>query len=242
MQFAQSAYCLKLLQAIYRANRPVLEQLKIEGEWKFTNLKKGASLADLVLSAKESEYAWPTVSALWTELTLPGRPPVLFALDGLAHINKVSAYRDPSFNAVHSHDLALVRLFVDALSGRSPMPNGGAVIAATSGNNSFEPPSQKLVIRQLKVIQSRRGKRFIPKPNPYERNYDERVYESLIKARVFSIDGINKEEARPLLEYWAASGLVRGLIDDHTVSAKWTLGGHGIIGEMERATLMQIRL
>lgn len=241
MQFAQPSYCLKLIQSIYRANRAVLEKLQLEKDWsKFTNLKKGASLADLCLSTKESEYAWPTVLALWTELTLPGRPPVLFSLDGLAHINKVSEYRDPNFKEVHSHELALVRMFVDALSGKTALPNGGAVIGTTSENNTLHHPSQELVLSQLEAGQS--GERIIPEPNPYERNYDPRVYDALKDSWVLRLEGITKEEARALMEYWGASGMMRSVINSRTVSEKWTVGGHGNVGEMERAALMQMRL
>ncbi|KAH7172486.1 mitochondrial ribosomal death-associated protein 3-domain-containing protein [Fusarium sp. MPI-SDFR-AT-0072] len=240
MQFSQPIYCLKMIQSLYRANRVVLEKLNIEKDWsKFTNLKEGATLADLALSAKEAEYAWPTLLALWTELTLPGRPPVLFALDGLAHINKISDYRDPSFNKVHAHELTLVRLFIDALSGKTPLPNGGAVIAATSENNSHHHPSQELVLSQLEAGQAGRE---IPKPDPYERKYDERVYEALKNSWVLRLEGITKDEARSLMEYWGASGLFRHVLNSRTVSEKWTVGGHGNVGEMERAALMQMRL
>ncbi|KAF4975011.1 hypothetical protein FZEAL_8156 [Fusarium zealandicum] len=240
MQFAQPVYCLKMIQSLYRANRAVLEKLQLQKDWsKFTNLREGATVADLALSAKEAENAWPTLLALWTELTLPGRPPVLFALDGLAHINKVSDYRDPSFNEVHAHDLALVRLFVDALSGKTPLPNGGAIIAVTSANNSHRHPSQELVLSQLEAGQAGRE---VPKPDPYERKYDERVYEALKNSWVLRLEGITKDEARSLMEYWGASGLFRSVLNSRTISEKWTVGGHGIVGEMERAALLQMKL
>ncbi|UNI14554.1 hypothetical protein JDV02_001172 [Purpureocillium takamizusanense] len=240
MQFAQPVYCFKLLQNIYKANKPVLEQFQLQKDWsKLTNLKRGATLADLALSAKESEYAWPTIHALWTELTLPGRPPVLFTLDGLAHINKISDYRDPSFNEVHAHDLVLVRMFVDALSGKTELPNGGAIIAATSENNSQHHPSQELVLSQLEAGQASKE---IPKPNPYERKYDERVYDALKNSFVMRLEGVSKEEARALMEYWGASGLVRDVLNARTVSQKWALGGHGNVGEMERVALMTMRM
>lgn len=240
MQFAQPVYCLKMIQNLYRANRAVLEKLQLQKDWsRFTNLKQGATLADLALSAKEAEYAWPTLLALWTELTLPGRPPILFALDGLAHINKISEYRDPSFNEVHAHELSLVRTFVDALSGKTPLPNGGAIIGVTSQNNSHHHPSQELVLSQLEAGQA--GQR-VPRPNPYERKYDERVYEALKNSWVLRVEGVSKDEARSLMEYWGASGLVRNVLNSRTVSEKWTVGGHGIVGEMERATLLQMRM
>ncbi|RSM15607.1 hypothetical protein CEP52_000636 [Fusarium oligoseptatum] len=205
MQFAQPVYCLKMIQSLYRANRAVLEKLQLEKDWsKFTNLKQGATLADLALSAKEADD-----------------------------------YRDPSFNQVHSHELALVRLFVDALSGKVPLPNGGAVIGVTSANNAHRHPSQELVLSQLEAGQAGRE---VPKPNPYERGYDERVYDALRHSWVLRLEGITKDEARSLMEYWGASGLFRNVLNSRTVSEKWTVGGHGIVGEMERAALMQMKL
>ncbi|KFG86698.1 ribosomal protein DAP3 [Metarhizium anisopliae] len=240
MQFAQPVYTLKLLQNIYKANKAVLEKLTLQKDWsRFTHLKQGATVADLVLSAKESENAWPTLEALWTELTLPGRPPVLLALDGLAHINKMSDYRDSSFNQVHAHELSLVRLFVDALSGKTKLPNGGAIVTATSDNNTHYHPSQELVLSQLEAGQAGRE---IPKPDPYERKYDERVYESLKNSYVLRIGGVSKDEGRALMEYWGASGMLRSVLNTNTVTEKWALGGHGIVGEMERAALMTMRM
>lgn len=240
MQFAQPVYCLKLLQNIYKANKAVLEKTPLKMDWsRLTSLKQGATLADLALSAKESEFAWPTLSALWTELTQPGQPPVLLTLDGLAHINKVSEYRDPSFNIVHAHELVLVRMFVDALSGKTKLPNGGAVIAATSQNNTHYHPSQELVLSQLEAGQAGRE---VPKPNAYERKYDDRVYDALKNSTVLRLEGVSKDEARVLMEYWGASGMLRSVLDTRAVAEKWALGGHGIVGEMEKASLMTMRM
>ncbi|TFB05829.1 37S ribosomal protein S23 [Trichoderma ghanense] len=241
MQFTQPVYCLKLLQNIYKANKAVLEKTPLKQDWTrlSATLKPGSTLADLALSAKESEFAWPTLSALWTELTLPGQPPVLFALDGLAHINKVSAYRDPAFNPVHAHELLLVRTFVDALSGKTKLPNGGAVIAATSENNTHKHPSQELALSQLEAGQA--GKP-VPQPDPYERKYDDRVYDALKNSTVMRLEGVSKDEARVLMEYWGASGMLRSVLDSRVVAEKWALGGHGIVGEMERASLMTMRV
>ncbi|KAK1240961.1 hypothetical protein MKX07_006394 [Trichoderma sp. CBMAI-0711] len=241
MQFTQPVYCLKLLQNIYKANRAVLEKTPLKQDWSrlSATLKPGSTLADLALSAKESEFAWPTLSALWTELTQPGQPPVLLTLDGLAHINKVSAYRDPAFNPVHAHELLLVRTFVDALSGKTKLPNGGAVIAATSQNNTHFHPSQELALSQLEAGQA--GKP-VPKPDPYERKYDDRVYDALKNSTVMRLEGVSKEEARVLMEYWGASGMLRSVLDSRVVAEKWALGGHGIVGEMERASLITMRM
>ncbi|KJZ80585.1 hypothetical protein HIM_00435 [Hirsutella minnesotensis 3608] len=240
MQFAQPVYSLKLLQNIHKANKAVLEKLKVQKDWpQLAGVRKGASLAELVLNSRESEAAWPTLRALWTELTLPGRPPVMLSLDGLSHICRMSQYRDPSYQLVHSHELALIRMFADALSGKTPLPNGGAVVAATSANNAYRNPSQELVLAQLEAGQAGRE---VPRPDPYERGYDERVYESLKNSHVLRVAGLSKDESRALMEYWGASGLLQNLVDTRTVSEKWALAGHGIVGELERAVLTNLRM
>ncbi|KAH8179956.1 mitochondrial ribosomal death-associated protein 3 domain-containing protein [Sarocladium implicatum] len=240
VQVAQPTYSQKLLQAILNTNRPVLEKMKLEKDWpNLAHLKAGASMLDLLQSAKETDAAWPTLKAVWTELTLPGRPPVLLTLDGLSHINKISAYRDPAFNPVHAHDLTIVGMFVDALSGKTKLPNGGAIIAANSGNNFLKHPSQELVLSQLEAGQA--GKE-VPLPDPYEKGYDERVYDALKNCYVQRLEGVTKAEARSLMEYWGNSGMLRHVLDSRTVAEKWALAGHGNIGEMERVALMTMRL
>lgn len=240
MQFSQPVYTLKLLTNIYKANKNVLEGLELQKDWsQSTNQRGPGTVADLLLSAKEAEWAWPTFNALWTELTLPGRPPILFALDGLAHINKISDYKDPAFNSVHAHELTLIRTFVDALSGKTKLPNGGAIIAATAGNNTHFHPSQELVLKQLEAAKAGAE---IPGPEPYEKGHDNRVYDALKNTNVMRVGNLDKEEARVLMEYWGSSGLLRSKVDQRTVWEKWALGGHGIVGEMERVSLFTMRM
>lgn len=240
LQIAQPAHTQKLLQAILTANRPVLEKMKLQKDWSsLAHLKAGESMVDLLQSAKESDNAWPTLKAVWTELTLPGRPPILFTLDGLSQINKMSEYRDPAFKPIHSHDVTIVGLFIDALSGTAPLPNGGAVLAACTGSNFSRPPSHDLVLSQLEAGQA--GKE-IPVPEPYERGYDDRVYDALKNCFVQRLEGLPKEEARSLMEYWGASGMLRQVLDSRTVTEKWALAGHGIVGELERVALMSLRM
>mgnify|MGYP005988620833 FL=1 len=228
------------MQAIYKANKSVLQSLKIEKQSsRVGGLKEGATLADLLSNAKEADASWPALQAFWAELTLPGRPPVLFTLDGLAHINKISAYRDPAFNEVHSHDLLLVRMFTDALSGKTKFPNGAMVLAATSESNTSRHPSQELVISQLEAGQAGLE---IPKPQPYERGYDNRVYDAIKNARILRLEGATQDEVRALMEYWGASGLVRSVLNSQVVAEKWSLAGHGNIGELERASLLTMRM
>jgi small subunit ribosomal protein S29 len=243
MQFAQPSYSLKLLQSIAKANEAVLRTLPVTGDYSgithLAHLGHNPTLADLAGSCRELEFAWPTLSALWKELTTPGRPPILFGLDGLGFIMKDSKYRDPSFNTVHAHQLSTVKLFTDAMSGRTAFPNGAAIIAATGGNDNVMPPSLDLVLAQLEAGAA--GKE-IPQPNPYEKGYDDRVFDVLKDAQLMKVEGVSKEEARAIMEYWAASGTILEKVTEPGVSARWTLGGHGVLGEMEKMTFRNMRL
>ena len=49
--------------------------------------------------------------------------------------------------------------------------------------------------------------------------------------------GLDRMEARGLLEYWAQSGMVRQRVDDRYVGEKWSLAGGGVIGELERCVV-----
>ncbi|KAM0332399.1 hypothetical protein ACHAQA_002679 [Verticillium albo-atrum] len=243
VEFTQPVYCFSLLQTILKANREVLSQFKASKNYshlQLLHLPEDPNLADLISAAKEPDYAWPVLKALWYELTaVPGRPPVLLGLDGLSHIMKISDYRDPAFNLVHSHDLSLVRLFTDALAGKTPFANGGAVIAATSRSNAPRSPSMDLALARSVA---RAAGKPLPAADPYRRDYDARVHEALDKVDVFHVDAVSKTEARAVMEYWAASGMLRSLVNERTVTEKWTLGGQGVIGEIERAALLTSRI
>jgi len=239
----QPNYALRMINAIHKANEPVLRKLKTVHAWDnlLTPVPQGASLADLSGSAREADSAWAIFTALWTELTVAGhgRPPLLFTLDGLAHIMKTSDYRNPAFELIHSHDLYIVRTFVDLLSGATPLPNGGAVLAATSRSNSPRSPSMELA---LAARAAERDGRAPPQREPYLKTYDGRVDEALRGVEVLDVKGLSKTEARALMEYWAASGLLRATVNEHTVSEKWVMGGNGVVGEIERAALLNLRL
>ncbi|TQN74111.1 37S ribosomal protein S23 [Colletotrichum shisoi] len=241
LQFYQPTYCFGLLQQIVKANGPILKQHKISKEYpELLHVPKDGTLLDIATAAKEPEFAWPAFQALWHELTTtPDGPPVFLGLDGLSHTMKISAYRDPSFNLVHSHDLTLVRLFVDALSGKTPLANGGAVIAATSRNNAPRSPSMELALAQSAAAAA---DLHVPTPDPYNKGYDDRVYEAVRGVETLNVSGISREEARAVMEYWAASGLMRARIDEITVAEKWTISGGGVLGELERASLLNSRM
>lgn len=249
-QWMQSNYMLRLMKSIQSANARVLEQIYTTQSYEdFTNpVVEGATLNTLIESAREADQAWPVFAALWHELFEvaadgdgKARPPILFALDGLAAIMRTSAYLTPAMDHIHSHDLALVRMFVDVFSGRAALPNGGGVVAATCRSNAARNPSMELAIaRQL----ARQAGEELPPRDPYGRKYDARVDETMEDRglHVVNVKGISKVEARALMEYWAASGLLRAKVDESTVSEKWMTGGNGIIGEMERSGLLTLRV
>lgn len=242
-QYMQQVYVLKLIQTLRKANEKVLSRLTTA--YAHPELPQHIPVSSPVLAlanaAKEPESAWTVFSALWKELTanIRGRPPILFAVDSLHHIMKVSKYRNAAFDPIHSHDLALIRLFTDYLSGSAHLPNGGAILAATSRNNRPTSPSLELVLQQK--IATQQGK-TPPGKEPYFKGYDARVENALRNVQVMKIAGVDKMGARSLMEYWAASGLLKSAVDEVAVSEKWMLGGNGVLGEMERASLLTMRL
>lgn len=241
--FSQPSYALKLLQSIVKANGIILSNLPLTGDYSrvshLAHLGHEPTIADLAGSCRETEHAWPTLAAVWSEIaTVVGRPPILFTLDGLPFAMRNSAYRDQAYNPIHAHDLTTIRLFIDAISGKTAFPNGAAVLGAGGGNNNLNIPSLDLMISQMDA--GARGAE-IPQPDPYERGYDDRVFDALKNAQLLKVGGVSKAEARSLMEYWAASGMYLEAVTEPSVSTKWTLGGHGVLGEMERVTFRNMR-
>jgi len=240
----QQNYVLKLLQSIKKANEKVLSKIfTVSSHPELPqNIPVNSPLLALINAAKEAEGAWSVFHALWQELTAQNanRPPILFTLDGLAHIMRISDYRSPAFELIHSHDLSFVRTFVEALQGKTNFPNGGAVIAATSRSNAPRAPSMELAISQRIAEQEKNPE--VPKSDPYFKGYDERVESSLKTVEVLKVKGVSRPEARSVMEYWAASGLLRATVDEHQVTEKWVLSGGGVLGEMERAALLTMRI
>ena len=190
--------------------------------------------------------------ALWDELTSMSssehhRPPILITLDGIDHFMRMSFYRDASFKFIHAHDLALVNHFLAYLSGSKVFPNRGAVLAATCVSNKPAASTFANILRQRETNTgtstststtttkaTSRHHHHLTQPSPYART-DSRVSEVMNNIEdVQVLKGLNKSETRGILEYYAASGLFRGLVDDRTVAEKWSLAGGGVIGELER--------
>lgn len=227
----------------------------------------GSTLQQLVSAARENDHAWPVFQALWWELTTTeptetARPPVLLSLDGLAHVMRPSHYRSipaasaasaAALNRIHAHDLVLVRTFVDALGGSAVLPHGGAVLAATSRGNAPANATLDVVLaRRLAHPESLQESLPLPSPSPspsptppaddpFFRGYDERVAAALQTVRVLRLQGVSRDEARSLMEYWAASGVLRDRVDEQAVAGTWSLAGNGLVGEMERTALLSLR-
>jgi small subunit ribosomal protein S29 len=213
------------------------------------------------------EHSHAIFNAAMAELTAPGRPPMLLTLDNFARANELTEYKSAAFKPIHAHDFHLLSWFNRHLSGEAPLPNGGAVLAAMSANNSANVPALEMRLMQIEAHQKQAsgtlkpGKDLtlpfleatgqkpspIPAADPYVR-YDERVLgllggrEVAIKGlpveggvEVKRVSGVNKDEARSLMEYWAKSGMLSARIDEGVVGQKWTLSGGGIVGELERS-------
>lgn len=234
--YSQNTYVANLLGQIGKANASILSKLQLSKEYTDLPIPLPANITlsrVAELGSRDPEIAWPLFQVFWSEITAPGLPPILFALDGLSYIMKQSAYRNSDFELIHAHDLALVKLFVDYLSGAATLPNGGSIIAATTRCSDPSTPTMHLALKQK--VEKREGKE-LSKPDPFT-EHDERSHKSLQKATLLTLNGLSKGEARGLMEYWAASGVMRQKVDEKAVAEKWTLAGNGIVGEIERGAL-----
>jgi small subunit ribosomal protein S29 len=235
--YSQNTYTANWLSQILRSNNAVLQTLEIDPtQHKLPiPLREKITLARLCeLGAREPDISWPIFLALWSEIVAKGRPPVLMTLDGLSHIMRNSLYRSAEFKEIHAHDLVIVKHFVEYLGGKKTLPNGGAVMAATSRSHSPLSKSMELMIIQSQENQI--GVEVTPR-DPFEREYDPRVEEVLDGAPVMRLGGLSKHEARGLMEYWAQSGVLRQRVDERSVTEKWALAGNGIVGEIQRGVL-----
>ncbi|KAJ5092054.1 Ribosomal protein S23/S29 mitochondrial [Penicillium alfredii] len=258
-QYTQPAATSALLARTVEANREVLSNLQVSQQHPaLTALKPSSTLEELAsLGFQDPAIAWPVFQALWTELTAtaaaPGmeknfqpRPPMLVTVDGLAHWMTDSAYRTADFSLVHSHNLIFVKHFLSLLQpGQSPLKNGGLLLYATSTSNNPSVYGLNLGLEQLAARQAGISPSSPEYPQPFAfSGVDPRVMDLFKPAETSSakegplevqtLGGLTRDETRGYMEYFAQSGLVRQVIDDHWVSDKWSLSGGGIIGELEK--------
>lgn len=242
-QYTQDTYTANLLQQILKSNGVFLQANKLTQKPNISlPLSAKATLKELVaLGVANPEASWPVFTALWKELSQPGRPQILLAVDGLSHIMRNSEYLSADVKPIHAHDLTLIRHFVDHLSGQKQLPNGGIVLAATSQSNSPSSPALEFCIEAAEAKQKAPDQ--IPEWNPYK-PVDMRVMEALKDLSsnskdldLLQVKGLSKDEARSIMEYYAESGLLRHTVNDGFVTEKWSLAGMGNIGELERTSV-----
>lgn len=104
-------------------------------------------------------------------------------------------------------------------------------------------PARRAVASPVQPFLTATGQEFdpVPKVDPMVR-YDERVMavfggrEAVVEGGVAvqRLEGLSREEARGLMEYWARSGMMRASVSEGLVAEKWTLSGGGVVGELER--------
>ncbi|RDW94019.1 mitochondrial 37S ribosomal protein mS29 [Aspergillus mulundensis] len=259
--YVQNAATAELLSRTATANKKVLSNLLVSQEHAaLPTVKPGMTLEDLAkFGIQDQANAWPVFQALWAELTAtsatPGlekhftpRPPTLVTVDAVGYWMQNTAYHSIKHEPIHAHDFVFVRHFLDLLKpgkGKSALPNGGALLYATSSSNNpsiyaFDVALKQAAARHAGVNPS--SSEF-PLPEPYSKP-DTRVLEALNSPKptvskegmlnVQELGGLTKEEARGFLEYFARSGLLRETISDEWASEKWTLAGGGVVGELEK--------
>ncbi|KAL1958296.1 hypothetical protein VTO42DRAFT_4613 [Malbranchea cinnamomea] len=258
VQYTQKNASASLLDRIVKANKDILSKLHISQNLGTLGkaVPPSSTLHDLAsFGAARPDNAWMVFQALWKELTaiapaadaegikpFQPRPPMVVAVDGLAHWMTNTAYRNPDYEPIHAHDMTLVRHFLTVLSSPSSLPNGGIALFATSTCNNPRAPALDVSIKQLSFRQAGVDPTSpeFPLPDPYAK-LDSRVLSFFNDAnnsgsglRVQELKGITKDDTRALLEYYALSGLLRERISEEVVGEKWTLAGGGVIGELER--------
>jgi small subunit ribosomal protein S29 len=241
--YIQTHYTAKLLENIGKANEAVFSKLRVTQDHKLPiPLPPKTTLAGLVeIGSKDPEIAWPVWEALWSELLAPAPkdgkgqkvPPILYSLDAVDHIMRLSAYLNAEVEPIHAHELALVKQFVGLLSGRTPLPNGGMILAAVSESNRAAAHTLDVALERNSAMQNEQEP---PQWDPYIA-HDKWVQESMESVSVQKMVGLSKAEARGIMEYYAHSGMLRSTVTDGLVSEKWTLAGGGIIGQIENASV-----
>ncbi|KAL8694176.1 MAG: hypothetical protein Q9218_001119 [Villophora microphyllina] len=247
--YIQPDYYAHLLHQISTANPHLAEiqlsqqPLSVESTIPIP-IPSNISLARLAaLGASDPTIAHSIFNLLINEILAPGRPPAFFGLDSLAHaMQPGTGYTAPNMKPIHPHDLEILSWYNGFLSGKKELRNGGIVMAATSQSNAPKVPALDVALSQLEGDHTTPAGQVVAKQerNPFVR-YDERVFAALPsgspKIQVKRLEGLSKEEARGLVEYWARSGMVRERVNETFLGEKWTLSGGGVVGELERAVI-----
>ena len=148
-----------------------------------------------------------------------------------------SHYLNADVQKIHAHELALVDHFMSILSGKQKLANGGVVLAADTRSNRPAVPTFDFALSRSLAVQEGREE---PVWNGYVKA-DTRTLESMRDVQVMKLEGLTKDEARGVMEYYARSGMLRHTVDEKLVGEKWTVSGGGIIGMLEKASV-QLRV
>ena len=259
VQYVQKDYIANLLGQTAKANRAVLSTMRLMHAHDLpVQVPENITLDRFAeLGSSDPDVAWPIFQALWKELTSSPkedsavsskpeenpfrRPPILLALDNVSHIMTTTRYqtvdKKGKLRPIHAHDLSIVRHFVDHLSGEKALRNGGLVLAATSESEHAKSDALEVGI---KIAEARQNKSKAQNLDDFWDPYkfiDRRSLDSLRTVDVIKLNGLTRQEARTVMEYWAGSGMLRGTVVEEFVVEKWTLAGGGIVGELEKAVV-----
>lgn len=186
--YSQPTYTASLLKATLTANKSILDKLTLSEKPKLPfPIKDNATLSDLLtLGQNDPDRAWPIFQVFWREITRANseidvkkvgeRPPVMMCLDNMAHVMLESKYAvldaQGEMVPVHSHDLALVKHFLDHLSGVSTLGNGGVILAATSASDAPKAEAMDVGLAIAETRQNIAREVRDPAANvPYETTY-----------------------------------------------------------------------
>jgi small subunit ribosomal protein S29 len=242
-----------LLNTIMEVNKAILQNLYLSKT--YPGIPIGSDRVSLYQLAQrgrdDHNLAWPVFCALWSELTLPNtnenqavghRPPILYCADNISHLFVPSRYQtldaENNIRPIHALDLALPRHFIDHVTGIKALPNGGIVLGATSNSDFVLCPPLDVGIEMGEA----RAKTPQSTPavsdfwNPLQR-IDQRVMDICSNLDTLRLQGVSREEAKSIIEYWAFNGLVRERIADSWIGEKWTMSGGGVLGELEKAVV-----
>ncbi|KAI9842012.1 MAG: 37S ribosomal protein S23 mitochondrial [Thelocarpon superellum] len=256
-QYVQKSYMAALLTRMLKANHALLSSLQVSKTHSLPiPLQDTISLARLAeLGARDPDVAWPIFLALWAELTAPStdshtRPPILISIDGIAHLMRTSQYRAADFGEIHAHDLSLVQHLMRYLSGTNDLTNGGAILGATSKSNNPSAPTFYHRIEEMEQETLLSSSSSSSSSSSFSSSalstkhgitpftaLDPRVLDSLRSTLVTTLPGLSHTEAKGLLQYYAASGILRARVDDPLVAERRALAGRGVVGELERGVL-----
>ena len=252
--YIQPEYTAHLLDNIAKANQRVLSKLRLSQTHDLPiPVQSNISLDRFAeLGARDPDVAWPIYVALMKELSALSseetpRPPLFLSMDVADHVMGNSGYLDSNTKPVHAHDLALVSHYFSYLSGKTKLPNGGLVVAALSESNASRSPTLSHVVATNYGMQTSWSELAWsptagweaprqPAWDPYA-PFDQRVADSLEGVEMWKLQGLSREEAKGVMEYYALSGMLRREVTDRLVSEKWTLSGGGVIGELERGAV-----